>query len=238
MSTFTNSITNIVNSGYVNPLTSSRQTSALVEAIKNSAIDPVTFSQESQNLFQISQIDTMLNGIFGLPNELNEEQKNLLETLRAGLDGFYPTGASQLEVTDINEILQNLGITEGSQKQIEGLTNELSSYLAESAIGQLFGTENSSNFSFYSNGYSSILGEKLTDDESIQLGNLSLQLNRLLYSSDDNQVSSYLNLFNDLYGLGTPSEEDLFTANALVTQRNTLLSSALLDRAYQPAYEA
>ncbi len=236
MSSFTNSITNIVNSGYINRTTSSQQAAALVQAIKSSAIDTINFSQESQNLFQISQIDTQLNGIFGLPNELTEEQQSILNSFRTSLDGFNPTSPSRLEVIDLEEIMQELGITEADTEQVQQLTRELGNYLTEQAIGQLFSTSNN-NFSFYSDGYSSVLGEKLIDVESIQLGNLSLQLNRLLFNSDNNETSSYLNLFNDLYGLNNPSEEDLFTASSLLTQRNTLLSSVLLQRDYQ-TYQA
>ena len=236
MSTFTNSITNIVNSGYVNTNYSPKQISQIAESIKNGAIDTVTFSDESKNLFQISQIDTMLNGIFGLPSELDASQKKELESLRSSLDTLFPTNSSQLELTNFDEIFENLGINEGNKEQVQNLTNELSQYLTQRSISTLFGNSGGTDLSFFSEGYNTILGEKLTENETNELGTLSLQLNRLLFSSDDNQASSYLNLFNDLYGLNDPSSEDLFNANSLITQRNTLLSSTLLERSYQSTY--
>ncbi len=235
MSTFTNSVTNIVNSGYVNTTNSPKQISQIAESIKNGAIDTVTFSSESKNLFEISQIDSMLNGIFGIPNNLDANQQKQLDSLRSGLDTIYSNNTSQLENINFDKIFQNLGVSEGSKEQVQNLTNELSSYLTEHSIGQLFGNSNT-NFSFFTDGYNKILGEKLTQEETNKLGTLSLQLNRLLFSNDDNQVSSYLNLFNDLYGLNEPSEEELFNASSLLTQRNTLLSSALLERSYQSNY--
>ena len=234
MSTFTNSVTNIVNSGYVNTNYSPKQISQIAESIKNGAIDTVTFSSESKSLFQISEIDSMLNGIFGIPNNLDKDQQKELDSLRAGLDSIYPNNASQLEQINFDKIFQNLGVTEGSYEQIQNLTSELSNYLTERSISQLFGNNN--DFSIFSEGYDKILGEKLTEEETNRLGTLSLQLNRLLFSNNDNKLASYLNIFNDLYGLNEPSEEDLFSASSLVTQRNSLLSSSLLNRSYQSNY--
>jgi hypothetical protein len=235
MSTFTNSITNIVNSGYVNTNYSPKQINQIAESIKNGAIDTVSFSSESKNLFEISQIDSMLDGIFGIPNNLDASQQKELDALRAGLDTIYSNNSSQLENIDFDKIFQNLGVGEGDKNQIQNLTNELSSYITEHSVSQLFGRSDN-NLSFFTDGYNKILGEKLTEDETDKLGTLSLQLNRLLFSNDNNEISSYLNIFNDLYGLNDPSEKELFSASSLLTQRNTLLSSALLNRAYQSNY--
>ena len=237
MSNFTNSITNIVNSGYINTNYTQKQIDQISQSIKDSAIDTVSFSNESKNLFQISQIDTLLNGIFGIPNDLDKNQQNQLKSLRTGLDAIYPNNSSQLEVINFDKIYQNLGINEENKGQIQNLTNELGSYLTQRSISQLFGNDSNNDFSFFSNGYNTILGEKLTTDETKQLGSLSVQLNRLLFNNNDNQVSSYLNLFNDLYGLNNPSQQELFNASSLLTQRSTLLSSALLDRSYQSTYK-
>jgi len=127
-------------------------------------------------------------------------------------------------------------VSEKSKEQIQSLTNELSQYLTQRSIIELFGDSGETNLSFFSEGYNKILGEKLTESETNGLGTLSIQLNRLLFNSDDNQLSSYLNLFNDLYGLNSPSDEELFSANSLLTQRNTLLSTALIERSYQSSY--
>jgi len=235
MSTFTNSITNIVNSGYTNNYTS-KQASQLAEIINSGAIDSVNFSEESKNLFQISEIDGMLDGIFGIPNDLTTEQQNQLEEVRKSLDGIYANNSSQLEIINFDKLFQNLDIGDANEEQIKELTNELNKYLAENSISQLFGNTSDNTLSFLSSGYSSILGEKLTTEESQKLGTLSLQLNRLFFSDDNDQVSSYLNLFNDLYGLNTPNEQELYDASTLITERNSLLSSIVLNRSYQSTY--
>ena len=235
MSTFTNSITNIVNSGYVNTNYSSKQITQIAESIKNGAIDTVSFSKESKNLFQISHIDSLLDGIFGIPNNLDTSQQKELDSLRRGLDTVYANNSSQLENINFDKIFQNLGVGDVSKNDIESLSNELSAYLTQRSISELFGS-NDNDLSFFTNGYNSILGEKLTEDETVGLGSLSLQLNRLLFSNDDNKISSYLNVFNEIYGLNDPNEEDLFNASSLLIQRNTLLSSTLFDRSYQSTY--
>jgi hypothetical protein len=234
MSTYTNSITNIVNSGYTGNYTS-KQASQLTEILKTGMVDSVYFSDESKNLFQISQIDTMLDEIFGIPKDLTKEQKVQLDTLRKGLDAIYPNNYSFLEQIDFDKIFNNLNIKNENKDQIKNLTNELNLYLTEQSINKLFGN-NENNLSFFSNSYSTILGEKLTNDETNQLGTLSLQLNRLLFSNDDNQLSSYLDVFNNLYGLNNPNKKDLFNATTLLTQRNTLLSSTLINRSYPSNY--
>ncbi len=233
MSIFTNSITNIVNSGYINTSTKTKQIS---DAIKNGAIDTVSFSNESKNLFEISQIDNKLDGIFGVPNDLDKAQLKELQNIRASLDAIYPNNSSQLELINFDKIFQNLGVNNENKEQVQNLTNELGNYLTGRSVSQLFGNDTSNDLSFLSGGFRTILGEKLTTNESEQLGTLSTQLNRLLFNNDNNQVSSYLNLFNDLYGLNNPSQEELFNAGGLLTQRNTLLSSTLLGRDYSSTY--
>lgn len=238
MVSFTNSINNIINSGYLNNISSTKTASILSQALQTSAIDSVNFSQAAQNLLQISEIDSLLSGIFGFPNDLSEDQQSTLDTMRASLDTLFPNSSSTLSQINFDEIYANLGLDSTNQEQIQTLTDQLSSYLTELSIGQLFGTDSTTNLSLYSNGYNSILGEQLTDEESIQLGTLSTQLNRLLYNNTENDVSNYLNIFNDFYGLNNPNEDDLLTAASLLTQRNTLLSSVLLERSYQSTYSA
>lgn len=238
MVSFTNSINNIINSGYLDSISSTKSASILSQALQTSAIDSVNFSQAAQNLLQISEIDTLFNGIFGLPNELTEDQQGTLESIRASLDTLFPNSSSTLSQINFEEIYANLGLDDTNKAQIQTLSDQLSTYLTELSIGQLFGTDSTANLSLYSNGYNTILGEQLNDEESIQLGTLSLQLNRLLYNNTDNDVSSYLNIFNDFYGLTDPNEDDLLTAASLLTQRNTLLSSVLLERSYQNTYTA
>ncbi len=236
MSTFTNSITNIVNSGYIGNGYNKKEVTQISASIRNSAIDNVNFSNESKSLFQISQIDTLLNGIFGLPNNLTQSQKDELEGIRKGMDGLNLKNSSQLELIDFDKIYKNLGLQESDKEKIRGLVQELTNYLTQNSINNLFGNTNNNDFSFLSDGYSKIFSEKLTNDEVDSLGYLSTQLNRVLFSSENNQTSSYLNIFNDLVGLNNPSGNDLFNANSLLLQRNTLLSSTLLNRPFSSNY--
>ncbi len=235
MSVFTNSVTNIVNSGYISNL-KPKQISQIASVIRNGAIDTVSFSDESKNLFQISQIDSLLDGIFGVPNTLSDTQKTELNDLRSNLNIIFPNNSTKIELTNFDEIFDDLGITQANREQVQNLSNQLSSYLTQQAVGNLFGSDSSTNFSIFSSAYNTLLGEKITDNESSQLGNLSLQLNRLLFNSKDSQTSSYLNIFNDLLGLNNPSEDELFNASSLVTSRSTLLSSVLLNRSAQSSY--
>ena len=231
MSTFTSSITNILNSGYITPLTSSQNKSSIVEAIKSGTIDSVNFSKESQNLLSIANIDTMLDGIFGLPSTLSDVQKTELEGLRTSLDGLFPTTSSQLQSLNIDTIIKNLGLSRDDSQEIKSLTDEITQYITQMSITNLFGDSSSTDFRPYSSGFSQIFSQNLTTEETNSLGKLSIQLNRLIFPNNNSDITSYLNTYNELYNLNNPTDQQLQDATSLLTQRNTLLSSILQGRA-------
>jgi flagellar biosynthesis component FlhA len=235
MSTFTDSITNILNSGYITPTTTNRAKVDIAMAIKNGSIDSVNFSDESKNLFEIAQIDSMLNGIFGFPSQLNEDQKDALQSLSSSINRTY-LNQSSLNIVDIDQILENLGVSDIDKSQTKNLTQEIGQYITQMAISNLFGNEDNTNFASLSNGFSQIFSEKLSSDDIENLGNLSIQLNRLIFNNSSLEVSSYLDTYNKLYNLSNPTEQELQDSISLITKRNALLASTLLQRDNQNYY--
>jgi flagellar biosynthesis component FlhA len=235
MSTFTDSITNILNSGYITPTTTNRAKVDIAMAIKNGSIDSVNFSDESKNLFEIAQIDSMLNGIFGFPSQLNEDQKDALQSLSSSINRTY-LNQSSLNIVDIDQILENLGVSDIDKSQTKNLTQDIGQYITQIAISNLFGNEDNTNFASLSNGFSQIFSEKLSSDDIENLGNLSIQLNRLIFNNSSLEVSSYLDTYNKLYNLSNPTEQELQDSISLITKRNALLASTLLQRDNQNYY--
>jgi flagellar biosynthesis component FlhA len=235
MSTFTDSITNILNSGYITPTTTNRAKVDIAMAIKNGSIDSVNFSDESKNLFEIAQIDSMLNGIFGFPSQLNEDQKDALQSLSSSINRTY-LNQSSLNIVDIDQILENLGVSDIDKSQTKNLTQDIGQYITQMAISNLFGNEDNTNFASLSNGFSQIFSEKLSSDDIENLGNLSIQLNRLIFNNSSLEVSSYLDTYNKLYKLSNPTEQELQDSISLITKRNALLASTLLQRDNQNYY--
>jgi flagellar biosynthesis component FlhA len=235
MSTFTDSITNILNSGYITPTTTNRAKVDIAMAIKNGSIDSVNFSDESKNLFEIAQIDSILNGIFGFPSQLNEDQKDALQSLSSSINRTY-LNQSSLNIVDIDQILENLGVSDIDKSQTKNLTQEIGQYITQMAISNLFGNEDNTNFASLSNGFSQIFSEKLSSDDIENLGNLSIQLNRLIFNNSSLEVSSYLDTYNKLYNLSNPTEQELQDSISLITKRNALLASTLLQRDNQNYY--
>jgi flagellar biosynthesis component FlhA len=235
MSTFTDSITNILNSGYITPTTTNRAKVDIAMAIKNGSIDSVNFSDESKNLFEIAQIDSILNGIFGFPSQLNEDQKDALQSLSSSINRTY-LNQSSLNIVDIDQILENLGVSDIDKSQTKNLTQDIGQYITQIAISNLFGNEDNTNFASLSNGFSQIFSEKLSSDDIENLGNLSIQLNRLIFNNSSLEVSSYLDTYNKLYNLSNPTEQELQDSISLITKRNALLASTLLQRDNQNYY--
>jgi flagellar biosynthesis component FlhA len=204
-------------------------------AIKNGSIDSVNFSDESKNLFEIAQIDSILNGIFGFPSQLNEDQKDALQSLSSSINRTY-LNQSSLNIVDIDQILENLGVSDIDKSQTKNLTQDIGQYITQIAISNLFGNEDNTNFASLSNGFSQIFSEKLSSDDIENLGNLSIQLNRLIFNNSSLEVSSYLDTYNKLYNLSNPTEQELQDSISLITKRNALLASTLLQRDNQNYY--
>ncbi len=243
MSTITNNINNITNIPTLSNISQSAQNDLVSQSIKNSIIDTVNFSDEAVNLFQISEIDSLFDGIFGIPNELDDTQQKELDSLRLSLDTLFPSTSSNIQTLDfdktytnlVNTILQGNLATQEQSSGLEAMATELKSYLSELSLNQLSG-DATNNFSLFSQGFDTIFDQKLTQEESNQLSSLSLQLNRLFFTSEDSQTSSFLDTFNSLYGLNNPDQNQLNQAIDLLAQRNTLLSSSLLNRDFDSTY--
>jgi len=230
MSDFTTSIQNISNVYGVAPVYTPRQTQQIATIIKNGTIDSVNFSDESQNLFQISQINGRFDDLLGVPSTLTSSQQSELEKLGFIAENLFFNGSLKPASTDYDAILENINkLYEGkeldsqTEQQLLTLTGELQSYVQNLSITQLFSSSTVSSTNTFFN-------ERLTDSEKSDLGKVAQQLNRVLFTSTDDTGSSFLDSLNSLYGLNTPSIEEENDIFSLFSQRNSLLTSVLLNR--------
>lgn len=230
MSDFTTSIQNISNVYGVAPVYTPKQTQQIATIIKNGTIDSVNFSDESQNLFQIAQINGRFDDLLGVPSTLTTTQQSELEKLGSIAQNLFSNGSLKPASTDYEAILENITkLYEGkeldtkTQEELVTLTGELQSYVQNLSITQLFSSSSVSSTN-------TLFNERLTDDEKSDLGKISQQLNRVLFTSTDNEGSSFLDSLNSLYGLNTPSSEENDDIFSLFSQRNSLLTSVLLNR--------
>ncbi|HIP46111.1 MAG TPA: hypothetical protein EYG95_00985 [Campylobacterales bacterium] len=230
MSDFTTSIQNISNVYGVAPVYTPRQTQQIATIIKNGTIDSVNFSDESQNLFQISQINGRFDDLLGVPSTLTSSQQSELEKLGFIAENLFSNGSLKPASTDYDAILENINkLYEGkeldsqTEQQLLTLTGELQSYVQNLSITQLFSSSTVSSTNTFFN-------ERLTDSEKSDLGKVAQQLNRVLFTSTDDTGSSFLDSLNSLYGLNTPSIEEENDIFSLFSQRNSLLTSVLLNR--------
>jgi len=230
MSDFTTSIQNISNVYGVAPVYTPRQTQQIATIIKNGTIDSVNFSDESQNLFQISQINGRFDDLLGVPSTLTSSQQSELEKLGFIAENLFSNGSLKPASMDYDAILENINkLYEGkeldsqTEQQLLTLTGELQSYVQNLSITQLFSSSTVSSTNTFFN-------ERLTDSEKSDLGKVAQQLNRVLFTSTDDTGSSFLDSLNSLYGLNTPSIEEENDIFSLFSQRNSLLTSVLLNR--------
>ena len=230
MADFTSSIQNIANVYGVAPVYTPKQTQQIATIIKNGTIDSVNFSDESQNLFQIAQINSTFDDLLGVPSNLTSQQQTELEKLGAIAENLFSNGSLQSTSIDYDAILENITkLYEGkeldakTEEKLLSLTGELQSYVQNLSITQLFSPSSVSSTN-------TLFNEKLTDDEKSDVGKISQQLNRVLFTSTDEEGSSFLDSLNSLYGLNTPSSEEENDIFSLFSQRNSLLSSVLLNR--------
>ncbi len=230
MSDFTTSIQNISNVYGVAPVYTPKQTQQIATIIKHGTIDSVNFSDESQNLFQISQINSTFDDFLGVPSNLTSAQQTELEKLGSLAENLFTNGSLERTSTDYDAILENiLKLYEGkeldtqTEEKLVTLSGELQSYVQNLSITQLFSPSSASSTNTFFN-------KRLTDDEKSDLGKISQQLNRVLFTSSDEEGSSFLDSLNSLYGLNTPSSEEENDIFSLFSQRNSLLTSVLLNR--------
>jgi len=236
MADFTSSIQNIANVYGVAPLYTPKQTQQIATIIKNGTIDSVNFSDASQNLFQISQINSTFDELLGLPSTLTPSQQTQLDTLGSIAENLFSNGSITRRSTDYDAILENINtlykekpLDSQTKEQLVTLTGELQSYIQNLSITQLFSPSAVPATNTFFN-------EKLTDDEKNDLGKIAQQLNRVLFTTTNDEGSSFLDSLNALYGLNTPSSKESNDIFSLFSQRNSLLSSVLLNRNLASSY--
>ncbi len=230
MADFISQIQNIANV-YAPATVNNRQSiEQIATLISHGTVDTVNFSDEGKNLFQISQINSQFDDIFGLPNTLTPKQNETLEKLGAVAENLFSNGSLQATSIDYDGILKNITklyegktLSENEQDKLVNLGAELQSYVQNLSITQLFSTSSVS-------ATNTLFNAQLSDSEKSDLGKISQQLNRLLFTPTDSAGSSFLDSLNSLYGLNTPSSQEEDTIFSLFTQRNSLLSSVLLNR--------
>ena len=241
MGTFINSINNIVK--LPSTISQNRRVALISQSIQNGIIDTVNFSDQAKNLFDISSIDKQFDGIFGLPNELSPSQQQELQTIQKSLDTLFTTSNTNFQTLDfdktyddlVNNLLKDQEISPAEQTQLKDLSTELKNYMAELSLNQLTGSQGST-LSQLTQGFNAIFPAQISDEESQKFATLSLQLNRLFFTNEDSQTSSFLDQFNSLYGLNSPDKETLNQAVNLFSQRNTLLSSLLANTNFNTTY--
>ena len=230
MAILTNSITNIINSGYISALSPTQNSSLVTELVKSASYDSINFSDKAKKLYEISNIDNTITSLLETPSNITQEQSSYLTSLQS----FYnitPTTSSLLNLVNIDDIYKSLGISDANKEDIKKLTNELNAYITELSINQLFNTNQTTTSTLFN--YNPLLINNLTQDDITRLSNLSLQLNRVIFSSPSKDLASYLDSFNQLYQLNTPSQDELQNIADLTTKRNMLLSSILLNKTPQ-----
>ena len=153
-----------------------------------------------------------------------------MDKLGSIAQNLFSNGSLQASSINYDAILENITkLYEGkeldskTEEKLVTLTGELQSYVQNLSIAQLFSPSSTSTTN-------TLFNEKLTDDEKSDLGKMAQQLNRVLFSSTDNEGSSFLDSLNSLYGLNTPSSEENNDIFSLFSQKNSLLSSVLLNR--------
>ena len=242
MSDFTTSIQNIAKVYATAPVQTRKQTQQISTLIQNGTYDSVNFSNESQNLFQIAQINGRFDDLLGVPNTLSSQQQSQLEKLGSIAQNLFSNGSVQRASTDYDGIVANIQkLYEGKtlsakdEESLVTLTAQLQNYVQNLSITQLF-SNSENNFFSAKNATNTLFNDKLTESEQADLGKISQQLNRVLFTANDESGSSFLDSLNSIYGLNTPSREENSDIFSLLSQRNSLLSSVLLNRSLTSNY--
>jgi hypothetical protein len=246
MGLFTDSISQIVSAQNLQLLSSRIKPQQLAEVLKKGSVDSVNFSSDAKNLFSIYETDSFFDTTFGLPASLNGEQQEELASLQKELQLFLPTGGTQSYESLYGYFSDYVKkyIEEGEEKRFPEIETALNEYVISQAVNNLLGYSNSGQnetdiFSkLGDSNFSTLFVTALGDEEQQQLGKLSLQLNRLFFQSDDNNFTSILDQFNQIYGLKNPTDTELFEATTLFENRNALLAQVLSNRTEPSGYSA
>ncbi len=242
MSDFTASIQNIAKVYATTPVQTQSQTQQVSTLIQNGTYDSVNFSSESQNLFQIAQINGTFDDLLGVPNQLTDTEQSQLEKLGSIAQNLFSNGSVQRSATDYDSIMANIEklyegktLTSKDQEALASLTAELQNYMQNLSITQLFSNTNS-DFFLGDNATNTLFNDRLTESEKSDLGKISQQLNRVLFTANDESGSSFLDSLNSIYGLNTPTKDENDDMFSLLSQHNTLLSSVVLNRSLTSNY--
>ena len=242
MSDFTTSVQNIAKVYSTTPVQTRRQSQQIATLIQHGTYDSINFSKESQNLFQLSQMNGRVDDLFGVPNKLTDTQQSQLEKLGSIAQNLFSNGSVQRASTDYESIIENIEklyegktLTSKEQDKLVKLTDELQSYMQNLSITQLF-SNTKNDFFLGDNATNTLFNDKLTESEKSDLGKISQQLNRVLFTVNDESGSSFLDSLNSIYGLNTPSKDEDNDIFSLLSQHNTLLSSVILNRSLTSNY--
>ncbi len=230
MADFISQIQNIANVYAPSAINNSRKIAQIATLISHGTVDTVNFSNESKNLFEIAQINGRFDDILGLPNDLTASQNSQLKKLGGLAQNLFSHGSLQPSAIDYDAIMKNItkiyegkSLSKDEKEKLLTLSGELQSYVQNLSISQLFSTSQTP-------ATNTLFNAQLSDSEKSDLGKIAQQLNRVLFTSTDSEGSSFLDSLNSLYGLNSPSIQEQNDIFSLFTQRNTLLSSVLLNR--------
>ncbi len=204
----------------------------IAEVIKNSIVDSVNFSQNSRNLYQISQIDNQINSILGVDNPKDSISTKDLKDLALRANELFNNGSLTLnsanfsEIVDIVRKLHNSDDPKTTDK-IATLTNTLYSFTQLQALNSLSVTPSDSIFS--SNSINSLLQTTLFPDQLEKLGDIAPSLSQVLFSGSNRDGESFLERLGSIYGLNSLDDEGKKRAITLLNSRNSLLSSIVIN---------
>ncbi len=230
MADFISQIQNIANVYAPSSVNNARKIEQIATLVSHGTIDTVNFSDEGKNLFDIAQINGRFDDLLGVPNDLTDSQNSQLEKLGQVAQNLFSGGSLQASSIDYDAIMKNItkiyegkSLSQDEKEKLLTLSGELQSYVQNLSITQLFSPSSTP-------ATNTLFNAQLNDSEKSDLGKIAQQLNRVLFTSTDSKGSSFLDSLNSLYGLNTPSSEEKNDIFSLFSQRNTLLSSVLLNR--------
>ncbi len=227
MADFISSIQNIVTLTPTATVGRGGESASISTLIKYATFDSVNFSNEGKSLYDISQIDNSFDALLGTLGGVNSQD---IQRLSEQANGLLLEGSLAAKPIDYDAIMENIKqlyagqtLSQKEQEELVFLTENLQSYIQNLSITQLFSPQNSATLD-------GLFQERLSDAEKADLGKISQQLQRVLFTATDKEGESYLDTLTSLYGLNTPSKEEEDTLFSLFNKRNTLLSSAILNR--------
>jgi len=230
MADFISQIQNIAN---IYPPTTIRtpEIKQIATILSHKTADSVNFSNESKNLFEISQIDKNFDQILSLPRDLNEINSNYKEKLAKIAKDLFLNGSLQKSSIDfdaigktISKIYHKSDLSKKDRKTLVNLSASIQTYMQNQLISQLISPSSPIQTT------KSILTTNLNQEDITNLAKISKQLNRVLLTPTNSEGSLFLDSINSLFALNNPSNKEKDDIFSLFTNRNILLSSIILNR--------